>query len=174
MHPDCTLLIEHLDRSRHALLDGVHAVPEELRTKRPGDGRWSVAEVLEHLTLVERRSNVLLRGVAQKAKAGLATPANGNLPHSLLLDRTHKRVATEAVQPSGSVAVAESLAALESARSDLRAVVSSADERLLGAHAYDHPVFGPLNFRQWVEFLAGHEARHTAQIVEIGQQLQAR
>ena len=145
----------------------------DLQTLRPVPESWSVAEVLEHLVLVERRSSLLLRGVAQKVKAGLATPANGQLSKELLLNRTQKRVATEAVSPSGAVAVADSLQALQAARGELRAVVAAADERMLGAHAYDHPFFGPLNAGQWVEFIAGHEARHTAQIAEIAEQLQA-
>jgi hypothetical protein len=132
-----------------------------------------VAEVLEHLTLVERRSVLLLHGVAQKAKAGLAAPSNGTLPRELLLDRSRKVSAAEAVRPTGSVTISESLQQLEAARQNLHTLVSAANEQLLAAHTYDHPAFGPLNFLQWVEFLVGHEARHTAQIVETAQRLQA-
>jgi hypothetical protein len=34
-----------------------------------------------------------------------------------------------------------------------------------------HPRLGSLNLYQWVVFVAGHEARHTAQIREIGETL---
>jgi hypothetical protein len=30
-----------------------------------------------------------------------------------------------------------------------------------------HPVFGPMNLHGWIEFVAGHEARHAAQIREV-------
>ena len=37
----------------------------------------------------------------------------------------------------------------------------------LRAHAAPHPAFGPLDAHQWILLVAGHSARHTAQIEEV-------
>jgi hypothetical protein len=167
-------LLHQLEQSRLALRIALDAVPESQHENRPAPERWSVAEVLEHLALVERRSSLVLRGVAQKSRAGVSmtsAPDARDFPKHLLLDRTRKITAAEAVRPSGTVSVKQSLPMLEAARDEVKLLISQSGEEVFQAHAYEHPVFGPLNFRQWIEFLAGHEARHTAQIAEIGQQL---
>ncbi len=39
--------------------------------------------------------------------------------------------------------------------------------RELGAYRWPHPFFGSLNFYDWFNVMAYHEARHTKQIREI-------
>src|SRR6476469_304099 len=48
-------LLHHLEQNRAALRQAVDTIPPSYREQRPGPDRWSVAEVLEHLAIVERR-----------------------------------------------------------------------------------------------------------------------
>ena len=53
LHPRIRELIDYLGMHRRALQEAVASVPAELRERKPGDERWSVAEVLEHLSLAQ-------------------------------------------------------------------------------------------------------------------------
>ena len=53
MHPRIKELVEALDSRRADLTRAVNEVPASARNRRPSEDRWSVAEVLEHLALVE-------------------------------------------------------------------------------------------------------------------------
>src|SRR5436190_23217620 len=48
-------LLNHLEQTRTALRDAVDSVPARHREQRVAPDRWSVAEVLEQLAIVERR-----------------------------------------------------------------------------------------------------------------------
>jgi hypothetical protein len=51
MHPRTEELLGQLDESRGVLRAAVDSVPSSLHETRPGPDRWSVADVLEHLSL---------------------------------------------------------------------------------------------------------------------------
>jgi len=53
MHPRIKEVVEALDSRRAELARAVNEVPTSARGRRPSEDRWSVAEVLEHLALVE-------------------------------------------------------------------------------------------------------------------------
>jgi hypothetical protein len=169
-----------LDASRARLRAAVDSVPVALRATKPAPDRWSVAEVLEHLTLVERKYITMLTPLIADAKvSGLAAEAGSRTPlpsdvDAILADRSSRRPAPEPVQPSGTLDAASAWTAAEQARADFRAMVSVLDGLALGQIVLEHHRFGALNLYQWVEFIAGHEARHVQQILEAAGQLQPR
>ena len=81
--------------------------------------------------------------------------------------------APERVRPGGSLDIAAALAQLEAARAELLRAFAAANRESLDVFTYPHPVFGPLTLRSWVSVTADHEARHSAQVVEIAEQLAA-
>ena len=153
----------------------VARVAEPDRARRPAADRWSIAEVLEHLAMVER-------GVAKLiAKRGRQTPAPDQIPASpldgarvaSLRGRDTRREVPDFVRPSGTLNAADALRALEDTRASLRQAVIAADPASLDACTHPHPVLGSITLRDWVHFVAHHEARHAAQIAEIGDSLAA-
>ena len=54
MHPHLHDVFSRLDQSRAALAAAVDTIAPPLRQQRPDADRWSAAEVLEHLSIVER------------------------------------------------------------------------------------------------------------------------
>ena len=175
MHPRTEELLSHLEENRAAVHAAVDAVPSSLRETRPTQDRWSVAEVLEHLTRVEES---LTRVVAAKLSEARMTGALGpeeatsrvtdSIDHGLVLDRRRRITASERVLPRGEMDSATALARLDKTRANLRELVVAHDGLSLGVVSFPHPVLGVIDGYQWFVFIGTHEARHAAQIREIG------
>jgi hypothetical protein len=181
MHPRTDEMLRHLDANRVVLRAAVDAVPPSLREIRPSPDRWSVAEVLEHLTRVEEALTRFLGAKLSEARAaGLlrpesdSSPIAGLLDHDMILDRRRSVTAGERVLPRGEMDSATALGALESARTKLREVVLGVDGLTLDVFTLPHPALGPINGYQWFLFIGSHEARHAAQIREAGDALSRR
>jgi hypothetical protein len=176
VHPHLEHVFSRLDQSRGALRQAVDAVPPAARQTRPAPDRWSTAEVVEHLSMVERlftdriahelqpRIGDLVRENADRAK----------LPDTIearMADRVNRRTAPDTAQPSGELACDDAWARLEEGHARLRTIVGAADGLALGQVMLEHRFFGTLTIYQWIELMAAHEGRHTEQIREIAHAL---
>src|SRR5262245_16354248 len=107
MHPRTAELLRYLDHQREALRAAVERVPAGQREKSPEPGRWSVAEILEHLSRVEASITRLFTvRLAEARERGLGaemetTPVLPTLDLARLVDRSYGVTASEAVQPQG-------------------------------------------------------------------------
>jgi uncharacterized damage-inducible protein DinB len=169
---------ERLEAERQRLRERLAAIPAELQGRRPSADRWSIAEVVEHLARIEGGVTKMLSHFGAAAPAGdVAPPAMTAHATPELGRRVRHRgtriEAPERVRPGGGLDGATALAQLESARQALLAAFAAANRDALDVHTWPHPVFGPLTLRSWVSFTADHEARHSAQIAEIAEQLGA-
>jgi hypothetical protein len=175
MHPRTDEMLRHLDANRVVLRAAVDSVPANRREIRPSPERWSVAEVLEHLVRVEESLVRILSAKLSEAKAAGqlrpqadTSPIAGLLSHDRVIDRRRPVTAGERVLPRGELDSTAALTAIETARQKLRELVTSLDGLDLAAFTFPHPVLGPINGYQWFLFIGSHEARHAAQIREIG------
>jgi hypothetical protein len=175
MHSHLTEVLALMDASRDAVRAAVESVPAALRARRPAPDRWSVADNLEHLALVETRFAASVREAIDKARAAGAVGENAprvplvDAVRTRISDRSERREAPPGASPTGELDAAAAWAAFEAARNDFRAAVASADGLALGTATADHRRWGPLTVYQWVEVLAGHETRHAAQIRELAE-----
>ena len=173
IHESLASTLALLDAEREGLLAAVQRVPAELRDRRPAAMRWSIAEVLEHLVTVERGIAKLIatRG-RQPSPPGAPAPVPLDAERVAKLRNRGERVeAPERVRPTGTVAAADALAALLEARAALRQALLDADPASLERYTHAHAVLGPLCLRDWAQFIAHHEARHTGQVLEIAEAL---
>jgi hypothetical protein len=164
---------ESLAADRAALRAAVEGVPEALRSQKPAPGRWSVAEVLEHLSIVEARSVAMLGPLIESAPAIGSPDAVTPLDRARLLDRSRKLSAPDAIQPTGTVTADAAWTALERSRVQLLEILETAEGRDLTRIGRPHPAFGTLDGYQWLAAVGGHEERHAAQILEIAGMLAA-
>ena len=171
-------MLRHLDENRVVLRAAVDGVPRNLRETRPAPDRWSVAEVLEHLTRVETGLTRLLAKRLSEADAASAFQPDAEtssvvatINNELLVDRRHRITAGERVVPTGELTSDMAWAALETSRHDLKRLVTSYEGRDISSVMLPHPVLGPINAFQWFVFIGTHEARHAGQITEIAQSL---
>ena len=172
MHPRLQELFAYLKVRRNALREAVDAVPEAQRSQPPEPGRWSVADVLEHLALVEGRFTTTLENRLAEARAqGLAeerdtSPIVGTFDQAAVLDRTNRREAPEVVRPQG-LDWKSAWSRLEDTRRSFLDVYLSADGLALADVAYVHPRLGSFNLYQWGVWMGAHEGRHVEQVREI-------
>ena len=68
MHQRLAEISERLAHQRRTLLDVASTVPAEGWQTRPSDDQWSVSEVLEHLSRVERGATAVLSKRIAKAR----------------------------------------------------------------------------------------------------------
>ncbi|MBI3402642.1 MAG: DinB family protein [Acidobacteria bacterium] len=172
MHPRMQELFAYLNVRRTALREAVDAVPEAQRNERPAAGRWSVAEVLEHLALVEARFKSMIGDRLAEAKAaGLAAETEtsaiaGTYEPTPMLDRSEKHQAPDVVVPKAAE-WQTAWTKLEAVRRTFLDVYCAGDGFALGAVEMHHPRLGTMNLYQWGLWLGAHEARHTEQVREI-------
>jgi hypothetical protein len=172
MHPRTNELLTYLDAQRAALRDAFEGVPRELRDRKPTPDRWSAANVIEHLAIVEGRIAGRFAGLIAEARANghaaesSTDPIVPTIDMSRVVDRTSRINAPDPIQPTGLTADA-AWAALDKSRAALRETLNAGDGLALGTMTSPHPLFGPMPLYQWYVFLGAHEARHASQIREI-------
>jgi hypothetical protein len=178
LHPRLQELIDFLVSQRREVHDAVAAVPAELRDREPAPGKWSVAEVLEHLTLIEQRVATLLtmRVAAARAEGVGPDPDTSSVVSNfegadILTNRGKKLVTPKAGVPSGTVGTIAGTEALDGAQVAMIDSLRNANGVSLQNLTAAHPVLGPLNLYHFVVALGLHDVRHAAQIREIGQSL---
>lgn len=139
-------------------------------SRRVGDG-WSVAEVVEHMAIVEDGAGRVVGSLAKQVAAVPETsdaPVSPSLAHFHATDPSfHKLVAPEMVQPKSGASVAESAQRMRESRARLIAALEKASGTALGAAHFPHPRFGPLDGYQWALLAAQHQRRHLVQIRNI-------
>jgi len=179
MHPRIEEVINYLDTERSDLREAVELIPPAQRDQSPGTDRWSVAQVLQHLTIIEKRIGMgMTKWIADARVGGLGPEIEtssilDSLPLQLIADRSQPRSAPEEVRPRGDIDAASAWTALEQTRAALRAAILAGDGLALSEVVQPHPVLGPINLYQWALFVGSHETRHTGQVREIATQLNA-
>jgi hypothetical protein len=181
LHPRIRELLDYLEVHRREFHDAVASVPAKLREMKPGEGRWSVAEVMEHVSLIEGRvAGLLAMRVAEARANGVgADPETSSVVASYpnpaaVVDRTNKIAAPKPVVPTGTLDSVAGSQALEKSRAALVAALRSANGVSLENLMQTHPVLGPLNLYHWMVAAALHDDRHAAQIREVRDSLAAR
>jgi hypothetical protein len=173
MHPRMQQVLDLIDEHFQHLKETAGAVPAELRERQPADGCWSVAQILEHVSIVETVMGQRVTAALAEARArGVgaeteAAPLDVSADFARVADRTQKRVSPERAHPSPDARYGAARAALDAAHECAVQAFAAGDGLALGEVEMPHPALGTLNLYQWGVATAGHEARHAAQIREI-------
>ena len=161
-------IYEDIDDTRARLFGAVEELTDEQSGFRPSPEKWTVAEIVEHLSITERRLARMLGMLVGQLEAGAAREEGSAFaPVSVAeyVERAgrEKYTAPEEIRPTGAP-LPDSLARLRDSRAtilDLRPRV----ERVDGTRAqFPHPAWGPLDLYQWLAFVGLHEQRHLSQI----------
>ena len=161
-------LLEDSQQEFLALVDGLN---DAQWTFKPGPDRWSVGETAEHIVLAE----ALLFGSVQRAVDAPPNPdwetktrGKTEFIEKVMVDRTHKAIAPEAIQPHAKMSREEVIQRYKDQRA--RAIQFAEETQVpLKEHTVDHPfpVFGTLNAYQWLIYVPLHNMRHDQQIAEV-------
>ena len=149
---------------REQLLQTVAGLSDEQLNAHPEEGRWSVAQVMEHLCLME---GSITKGISHTLASEESKPAEDK-PISATLNRDFKVKAPSFVEPSDSFrTLTELKGMLSESRNQFNQVVGLADPRELEQKSFPHPMFKDLSLKQWIPFVGLHEKRHLMQIEEL-------
>lgn len=158
--------LSYLENTRddyHRIARGLSA--SQLHFK-PSPDRWSIAELFEHIIVVETRVNDRLpKALLQPPSESGSSITDDNVLR-LTTERTTKLKAPEVVSPSGrwpDDRLLEEFNAVRS-RSIEFASTTNADLR---RHGMPHPFFGELDCYQYVLLISAHCQRHLAQAEEV-------
>ncbi|MFL5462592.1 MAG: DinB family protein [Gemmatimonadaceae bacterium] len=170
MHARLAETMSFVEEKRKELLESFEGVPGDRLRRRAASNGWSVAEILEHLRMVEAGvARLIAKRATQAREAGLGeeTSTTSVMPsfdrYAVMLDSATLK-SPPTVQPRSDVDVSEAIEGLQSSREALRAAVVAANGLALGEVKHTHPVVGELDLYQWLIFLGQHEGRHRKQI----------
>jgi len=177
MHPRISEVLDYVDRQTATLHDAYESVPLERRSIRAAPDRWSPAEIVRHLDLVEQRMVARLADLIEQARAlppeTETTTVLSQATTTRIIDRTNRIVTTESLEPNEADA-ARVWDDLMRTRRAFVEVVASGDGLALGAVSLSHPRLGAFSGYDWIAFIGSHMARHAAQIRETNAALAAR
>jgi hypothetical protein len=159
-------VVENLRKSREALMSAVSGLSEAQSDFKPEPDAWSIANIVEHLAIVEdlvawRLSQL---GAARDVSQEATFKGSDAVLLEKVVDRSTKIKAPERAQPTGQP-LTHSIARLTASHTRIVEFVQSAPADFR-RHTMLHPVFGGLDGHQWLLALAGHCERHTRQVDE--------
>ena len=160
------------DKIHERLKETVENLTDEQLNYLPEGERWTVAQIVEHLSLVEDGMTRISRKLLNEAKEnGKTSDGSVKISEDFLRkaekSREQKLEAPDRVHPKLGQTIAESLAKMEENRirlNELRPLFESVE---CSNYKFPHPAFGELTAHEWLALIGGHEMRHIEQIKRI-------
>jgi len=164
-------ILEKLDRAQRNLLRAADRVPADLWKSCPSEGRWSAAEVIAHIMIVERAVVGAVERILKKQPKHTPVLKRFRLPFAFAEIRLI-RLKTPIPMDSQLVREKEAmLAELKEVRKRTLALMEETKNRDLSAYRWRHPFLGSLNAYEWFSLLGSHQIRHEKQVREIADNL---
>jgi len=165
--PSLATIIENLARAQSELLRAADAVPADQWKAKPAEGRWSVGELIGHLSAIERAILIRADKILQNPPKSVPFYKRFHVPMIIVEARVIRRKAPAAREPQIVREKEEMLAELRGVRERTLAFIEETKVRDLSKYNMPHPFLGNLNAYDWLQFIASHEIRHMKQMREI-------
>ena len=163
---DRDMAMSYLHATRKQFLDAVSGLSPEQWIYRPGPGRWSIAEVAEHIAITEEGLfQYLDKGLSGPQATGLTRTMSDEDWIKMVTDRSHKAKAPEAFVPTGRWTREELVAEFLRRRDANIEYVSRTLNNLRGT-LIKGPM-GVIDCYQGFLMIPAHCERHLAQIQEV-------
>jgi hypothetical protein len=174
--PDLELARQFFAFTRKRLQEAATGLTDAQAAFKPAPDRWSIAEILEHLSIAHDR--ILTRVLQQFPQSPAPEPGRDSQTLDALIlekipDRSTKATAPEFAVPKGLVTPKEALGRILLSYQRLAEFLESSPD--LREHVLESP---PLRFTtngaqttadgyQWALTAAAHDERHVRQILEV-------
>src|SRR5262245_21534114 len=159
------------ERAQARFVAAVTNLSEAQANFRPEENRWTIAEIVEHVSIVNDGFLRLAHKLLKEAESEPRPPkADLNLGHTSLDENGRQREpfqAPERVRPKGGVSVEDSLAKMGMALAGFADIQPRIEAIDLSEQVFPHPALGPFNAYQWMILLGEHEDRHRGQIERL-------
>jgi hypothetical protein len=158
--------LKRLDSVHHRLIETVSPLEPGLFSQRPSKDQWSVAEIVEHLCLVEERViKDLERAIAKEPQTvGFLKRL---VPTSIVSFRLLRVKAPKAVNPVAALEKDVTIENFNRARSSLKQLCASHGHDRFRKLVFKHPFLGDIDGVATISFVGYHEQRHYKQIREV-------
>ena len=159
---------EYLAEAGDRVLHATKVLTPAQMTFRPRHDRWSIAENVEHLTIVDR---LVLGQIVEILSTGATFKESAwKGQDDALLERVRGREpaikAPEIISPRGQADREQILNGFDSGRRHLSEFVKNT-QAPLRSYCFPHPIFGDLDCYQWLLCSGAHYERHLEQINEV-------
>ena len=157
--------LRRLDSIHSKLLNTLGSIDDPLFARCPAENEWSVAEIVHHLCLVERRViKELEKELASPSRK--LSPVRRLVPTAIVAYRLVRVKAPKAMNPIGPPPKNEIIENYNAARNKLKELCASHGKQLKQV-AFKHPFLGDISGSATIAFLGYHEVRHFKQIQEV-------
>ena len=166
-------LIRDAAEARRRVCIEVRDLLDDAGSLKPAPDQWSIAEILEHLVLAELAGINRVWRAAASVRAGhlewTGDPVHRGKSIETIVAETWrpKETAPDVAQPRWGGPTAFWAACLEICQVTLEALAGQLAGLDLKSVIYPHPISGPLDARQRLEFLRFHMDRHAAQVRRV-------
>jgi hypothetical protein len=161
--------VKYLDQTRDGVVAATKGLSDAQMKFKPAPDRWSIEEIVEHITLAE---GFLLTNTQEKVmKAPAGAPDRDyvkidSIVLAMVPDRSHKAQAPGPLVPTDRWTGAEALDQFLKARAKTMEFLETTPE--LRDHVVSSPPLNqPMDAYEWILFIAAHSERHTKQILEV-------
>ena len=157
---------------RERLRETVAKITEPELTALPDGEKWTIQQLVEHISIVEFNVVRICTKLVEAAKTS-GKPTDGSFAIADDFEAKWSSIgdvkleAPERVQPSGNLSVAGAYEQMDTNHDALAALRSDFESYDLSGSKFPHPFFGDLSATEWLILSGGHEARHTAQIERL-------
>lgn len=164
-------MYDRLEASRSELFEQLQALSNAQRSYSPRPGAWSILQVLQHLLLSETQIiHVIRRQLAHPSLPERARSLSRGMP--VLMQMTLRlplryKVPVKSVIPESALAWEEMVAAWDTHRADLAALLQEFPEEQYARPVFRHAFFGNLTLLRTLHFFFEHFRHHTRQIARI-------
>ena len=157
------------DQIREQTKQLVASITDEQATALPDGEKWTIAQIVEHIAIVQDgMAKISTKLLTQAQAAGKSADGAARLSENFMTKAAEakqlKFEAPDRVHPTGTQTVGESLAKMDETREvleDLRPLFESVE---CSDFKFPHPFMGDLTAHEWLTLVGGHEARHLRQI----------
>src|SRR5260370_40673472 len=164
---DKAQLIRLLRDSKQRFVGSFAGVTDDQSRLHPGEGRWSVLDTVEHLTVAEKGMLKLVPTTRRKKLDN--TPNREEAFLRMIPDRSRKMETPEVGRPKGRFAnLNDARAHFESARDEAIRFVEQCCEDLRATEViHPHPAAGGVTTSEMLILMAKHPKQHASQIDDV-------
>lgn len=166
------LLAENSD-AQVKLVATVGTLDHETATTFVEGEKWNVAQLVEHIAIVEEGIGKLCYSLLKKARSEGSPTTNGvelseRFMEALNASLTEKLSAPESVHPSEHpVSIAHSLDRLKQSGRHIEELAPLFEQFNSTSHTFPHPHWGKMTAGEWLSIVGAHKLRHIRQINSV-------
>lgn len=158
--------LKRLNAIHQNLIGAITPIDPEIFARRPSAEEWSVAEIVQHLALVEARVIKDLQKALAKEPERVGF-LKRLIPTSIVASRLVRVKAPSAVNPLEVPDKETVIQNFQRARSSLQELCAAHDIKRFRQVLFNHPFLGKIDGVATVSFVGYHERRHYKQIREV-------